>query len=184
MTMVVLILSKLDAVARMGGDYYLRVQKDNIVTVAKPSDTLGMGLDQIPVSIRHSKVLTGNDLGRLGNAQRLPDQNEIRELRKSPSFRQIMGQGEIAVHTLAQKYLHEGKVHEAWCCCWRIIVDEFEVYKLTTVNFEECNFTACLPKRPAQAAEIGRGRKEMQHYSVFSAPLRLVVFHCIPFHEK
>ena len=105
---------KLDAVARMGGDYYLRVQKDNIITVPKPNDKLGIGLDQIPIAIRHSKVQTGNDLGRLGNAERLPDENEILELRKSPSFRQIMGQGELAVHTLARKYLHEGKVHDAW----------------------------------------------------------------------
>jgi len=120
----------------MGGDYYLRVQKDNIVTVAKPSDTLGMGLDQIPVSIRHSKVLTGNDLGRLGNAQRLPDQNEIREFKKKalPSGRS-WAREEIAVPHWHKNICMRERYTKRGCCCWRIIVDEFEVYKLTTVNF-------------------------------------------------
>ncbi len=98
---------KLDAMARMGGDYYLRVQESNIITIPKPNDKLGIGVDQIPAGIRNSKVLTGNDLGRLGNIEHLPGPMKKEESEKLPK-------GEIAIHTLAQQLLRAGKVEEAW----------------------------------------------------------------------
>ncbi|HRI78688.1 MAG TPA: flavin reductase family protein [Cyclobacteriaceae bacterium] len=103
---------KLDAVARMGGDYYLRVQQDNIITVPKPSEKLGIGLDQIPAAIRNSKVLTGNDLGRLGNVERLPDQAAIDAVKKDAQFLDAVSRS--AVHALAQQLLRKGRVEEAW----------------------------------------------------------------------
>lgn len=98
---------KLDAVARMGGDYYLRVQENNIITIPKPNDKLGIGVDQIPERIRKSKVLTGNDLGRLGNIESLPEPLSKEESEKLPK-------GEVAIHTLAQQLLKAGKLEEAW----------------------------------------------------------------------
>ena len=98
---------KLDAVARLGGDYYLRVQENNIITIPKPNEKLGIGFDQIPARIRNSKVLTGNDLGRLGNIERLPEPLSKEESEKLPK-------GETAIHTMAQQLLKAGKVEEAW----------------------------------------------------------------------
>jgi flavin reductase (DIM6/NTAB) family NADH-FMN oxidoreductase RutF len=63
---------KLDAVARLGGDYYCRVQGDMIFKVPKPLEKIGIGIDQLPDQIRNSKVLTGNDLGMLANIEQLP----------------------------------------------------------------------------------------------------------------
>ncbi|HNP07671.1 MAG TPA: flavin reductase family protein [Cyclobacteriaceae bacterium] len=97
---------KLDAVARMGGNYYCRAQGDAIFTVPKPLTTKGIGVDQIPMAIRNSKVLTGNDLGILGNVERLPAKGSLDEV--------IEYAGTNAVHTQAQKLLNEGKVESAW----------------------------------------------------------------------
>lgn len=97
---------KLDAVARMGGNYYCRAQGDAIFTVPKPLTTKGIGVDQIPMPIRNSKVLTGNDLGILGNVEQLPAKGSLDEV--------IEYAGTNAVHTQAQKLLNEGKVESAW----------------------------------------------------------------------
>ncbi len=101
---------KLDAVARMGGDYYLRASEANIFTVPKPNDKLGIGFDQLPESIRQSKVLTGNDLGRLANVEALP----LRSTVDHHDALAAKAKGVTAQHQLAQKLLREGKVMEAW----------------------------------------------------------------------
>ncbi|EMR03527.1 flavin reductase family protein [Cesiribacter andamanensis] len=110
---------KLDAVARMGGDYYCRASGTSIFEVAKPLRHQGIGVDQIPESIRTSKVLTGNDLGKLGNVEELPDPVSIR------SFAQLEGladsldslpesERQYHQHLLALKYLQRDEVESAW----------------------------------------------------------------------
>lgn len=105
---------KLDAVARLGGDWYCRVQGDAIFKVPKPLDRLGIGVDSIPASIRYSKILTGNDLGLLGNVERLPDLNNVQDFMEKYSIKQVLQAGDDAVHTMARIFLSEGKVEEAW----------------------------------------------------------------------
>ncbi|MCZ8021844.1 MAG: flavin reductase family protein [Cyclobacteriaceae bacterium] len=63
---------KLDAVARMGGDWYCRANGDALFTVPKPLEKIGIGIDQLPDEIRLSKVLTGNELAMLANIEGLP----------------------------------------------------------------------------------------------------------------
>src|SRR2546423_3820906 len=64
---------KLDLVARLGGDWYCRVAKENLFQVPKPNTKLGIGIDALPESIRCSNILTGNHLGLLGNVDQLPE---------------------------------------------------------------------------------------------------------------
>lgn len=64
--------TKLELVARLGGDWYCRVNTQNLFKVAKPNTALGIGIDAIPDSIKHSPILTGNHLGQLGNVHELP----------------------------------------------------------------------------------------------------------------
>lgn len=97
---------KLDAVARMGGDYYCRAHGDAIFKVPKPLSTIGIGVDQIPEVIRNSKVLTGNDLGILGNVENLPRKNSIDE------FKEIENDEEA--HQRAHLLIRENKVESAW----------------------------------------------------------------------
>ncbi len=96
---------KLDAVARMGGDYYCRAHGSTIFKVPKPNTKLGIGFDQLPEKIRNSKILSGNDLGRLANIEKLPDM-------ESPDA--INSKDEEGQHLLAKKLLAEGKIEEAW----------------------------------------------------------------------
>lgn len=103
---------KLDAVARMGADYYLRAQGDNVFTVPKPNDKLGIGVDELPDRIRKSTVLTGNELGKLANVERIPGLDE--SIRQSDEVRLAHERGETAMHMLAQQALRKGELQKAW----------------------------------------------------------------------
>jgi len=108
---------KLDAVARLGGDYYARIQGDAIFELPKPVSTRGIGFDNIPESILNSKVLTGNNLGRLANIENLPNQEEIsafnRENETWIGFKKN-SPTEKDVHVFVQSLLEHKKVKEAW----------------------------------------------------------------------
>ena len=69
---------KIDTVARMGGNWYSRANM-GMFEVEKPLRTLGIGVDNLPQTIRESKILTGNDLGRLGNVETLPTKELIED---------------------------------------------------------------------------------------------------------
>lgn len=103
---------KLDLVARGGGSYYIRA-KDGFLEIPKPLRTLGIGIDTLPEELRNSTVLTGNDLGLLGNVEALPTQNEIDDFCKNQEHKSIKTVKEL--HQKAQDYLREGQVQKAWC---------------------------------------------------------------------
>lgn len=103
---------KLDAVARLGADYYARVQGESIFKVPKPNEKLGIGVDALPEKIRRSNVLTGNDLGKLANVERIPDPDH--HLVDADAVRTAKEQGLTALHRMAQQALHEGNVQLAW----------------------------------------------------------------------
>lgn len=103
---------KLDAVARMGADFYLRAQGESIFTVPKPNEKLGIGFDELPERIRRSSVLTGNELAKLANIERVPDPTGAVDT--SAEFAASRKQGEQAVHVLAQQMLRKGEVGMAW----------------------------------------------------------------------
>lgn len=106
---------KIDLVARAGGNYYSRA-REGFFEIPKPLATLGIGVDQIPETIRKSKVLTGNDLGMLGNVEQLPSVEEIEAFVKSSV--EIKGllssDDEDKIHKKAQEYLKENDVQSAW----------------------------------------------------------------------
>lgn len=106
--------NKIDAVARMGGDYYCRAHGESIFVVPKPSDKQSIGFDHIPERIRNSKILSGNDLGMLGSIEILPDLTEVHNQPLSDELRVALQAGEESVHVLAKKYLAEGRVNDAW----------------------------------------------------------------------
>lgn len=103
---------KLDLVARGGGSYYIRA-KDGFLEIPKPLRTLGIGIDALPEELRNSTILTGNDLGLLGNVEVLPTQNEIDDFCKNQKHKNLKTRKEL--HQKAQDYLREGQVQKAWC---------------------------------------------------------------------
>ncbi|AHM59514.1 hypothetical protein D770_06255 [Flammeovirgaceae bacterium 311] len=110
---------KLDAIARMGANYYCRASGAAVFEIAKPLRHQGIGIDQFPEAIRNSKILTGNDLGKLGNTAVLPDATSVQEFARQEALEdQWSGLGELdrvqQQQLLAQKYLQRGLVEEAW----------------------------------------------------------------------
>lgn len=105
---------KLDAVARMGQDYYCRAQGDAIFVVPKPNEKVGVGFDAIPDHARRSRFLTGNDLGRLANLEKLPTTAEIAAFRTDREVVAAIAKGEEGTHLLARELLQRGKIMEAW----------------------------------------------------------------------
>ena len=69
---------KIDLVSRMGGNWYCRANDASMFEVDKPITTIGVGVDSLPINIRTSSQLTGNDLGILGNMLTIPTDEEIK----------------------------------------------------------------------------------------------------------
>ncbi|WP_371735543.1 flavin reductase family protein [Zobellia sp. B3R18] len=106
---------KIDQVARMGGNWYSRANL-GLFEVPKPLSTLGIGVDNIPEHIRTSSVLTGNDLGMLGNVEEVPDQNAVQEFVSAHvEIRSLISGGERKPLELkAQEFLRKNDVLSAW----------------------------------------------------------------------
>lgn len=103
---------KMDAVARMGNDYYCRATGENIFEVPKPNVKIGIGMDQLPAKIRNSNVLTGNDLGRLANIEKIPSQEQVEQFKnENPSITSL---SEMELHSLAKQALTTSEVEKAW----------------------------------------------------------------------
>lgn len=113
--------NKIDLVARLGGDWYCRASGASLFKVTKPLATIGIGVDGIPEAIRTSKVLTGNNLGQLGNVEKLPSSEEVRAYVSkgviSDAF-ELYGKNldkfDAHLHHIAAGLLEQGKVNEAW----------------------------------------------------------------------
>ncbi|WP_405564589.1 flavin reductase family protein [Polaribacter sp. Asnod6-C07] len=102
---------KIDLVARAGGSYYTR-SRDGFFEIPKPISTLGIGIDNIPSEIRNSTVLTGNNLGMLGNVEQLPTTDTVNNFGKEhPNF---IGLETTKKHTFAQDFLSKNDVESAW----------------------------------------------------------------------
>ena len=116
---------KIDLVARMGANYYCRASGSSVFEVEKPLAQIGVGVDAIPASIRNSNVLTGNELGILGNVAQLPSLEEIVQF-KTLHLTDIYGtfngkeKGEISpelttlVHLKAKAFLGKNDTDSAW----------------------------------------------------------------------
>jgi hypothetical protein len=96
----------------MGGNWYCRAHGDALFEIEKPITTIGIGFDNIPASIKSSAVLTGNNLGQLGNIEVLPSRDEVENFKNTMT---ISFSNEAEKHQYAKALLELNKVHEAWC---------------------------------------------------------------------
>ena len=110
--------NKIDLVARMGADYYCRASGNAVFEVPKPNISLGIGVDALPFNIRNSNVLTGNDLGVLGNCTSIPTVDisindgrlaEILNLKTKAPVQYI-----DELHRYAKELIAKGDVAHAW----------------------------------------------------------------------
>jgi flavin reductase (DIM6/NTAB) family NADH-FMN oxidoreductase RutF len=107
---------KIDLVARMGGNWYCRANGAALFEVEKPLTTMGIGVDALPHLIRFSPILTGNDLGVLGNSATFPNIEELNLYKKSEEFEilsQTIVHSDFAAHRIAKQLIEENKVKSA-----------------------------------------------------------------------
>lgn len=106
---------KIDLVSRLGGNWYSRA-KEGLFEVEKPLATLGIGVDVIPEFVKESAIFDGNDLGKLGNVEALPTNEEITIFVKQ-NFEVkgvLSADDEVKKYQLAKEYLDKNEVLTAW----------------------------------------------------------------------
>lgn len=111
---------KIRLVSRLGGNWYSKAFGEALFEVEKPLTTLGIGVDQLPADIRTSHILSGNNLGQLGNVEKLPDETEVNEyklIELSDVFITHKDNPlalEKELHQKAKDLLDNGHVWDAW----------------------------------------------------------------------
>ncbi len=102
--------NKIDLVGRMGGNYYVRASGDALFEVPKPIRQKGIGVDQLPEKIKNSTILSGNDLGMLGNVEALPTEESLENYKNANEIPADWTEQQIKAKAL----LAEEKIDDAW----------------------------------------------------------------------
>jgi flavin reductase (DIM6/NTAB) family NADH-FMN oxidoreductase RutF len=101
---------KIDLVARASGDA--------VFEVPKPNTQLGVGIDALPAFIRNSAVLTGNNLGILGNSTSIPVVSDVLQDERLGQILREYGHDRTArihaLHLYAKELLDAGNTEKAW----------------------------------------------------------------------
>lgn len=107
--------NKIDLVSRMGGNWYSRANA-GLFEVEKPLTTLGIGVDAIPAFVKESTVFNGNDLGKLGNVETLPTEEEIDTfVEESFEAKAVLStDDDTKKFQKAKEYLDNNEVATAW----------------------------------------------------------------------
>ena len=103
---------KIDLVGRLGRAYYTRASGDAIFEIVQPERPIVLGYDGLPLSIRESEVLSGNNIAQIASLITLPPKEEILTLKKDNRVQKILYSGNIlrGLHLLAQEELQKGNI--------------------------------------------------------------------------
>jgi flavin reductase (DIM6/NTAB) family NADH-FMN oxidoreductase RutF len=105
-------------VARLGGNWYTKVDANSLFQVEKPNTELAIGVDALPDPIRNSQILSGNDLGQLANMHEMPLVDPSFHDERLASIFQYYSvnpdEMEKELHAYAKELLKLGKIKEAW----------------------------------------------------------------------
>ena len=109
---------KLDLVARMGGSWYARIIEESLFEIPKPLFNKGIGVDSLPKHVLNGTILTGNNLGRLGNLPAIPSSKEIEKIKKTAMLASILtlknnAEKENQLHLAVKKLINEDKLEQA-----------------------------------------------------------------------
>jgi flavin reductase (DIM6/NTAB) family NADH-FMN oxidoreductase RutF len=107
---------ELSPIARLGGDLYSRITKDNLFTMPKPNRNLGIGFDQLPGAVLLSKILTANQLGLLAQVSFIPSIDQtFSHVAMQWNIQKEEGENRIKeLHKIAARMLDVGCIEEAW----------------------------------------------------------------------
>jgi flavin reductase (DIM6/NTAB) family NADH-FMN oxidoreductase RutF len=106
---------KIDVVSRLGGNWYSRAN-EGLFEVEKPLNTLGIGVDMIPNFIKESGYFDGNDLGKLGNIEIIPNEEEITIfVKENFEVKAVLSSDDFDTKfKKAKEYLDNNQVLNAW----------------------------------------------------------------------
>jgi len=96
---------KIDLMGRMGRAFYTRASGESIHRIYQASNKLSIGHEALPETIRHSTVLTGNELGQLAGLHERPSSRDLDAFRKEVG--EPVPQGE-ALHLRIREALSKG----------------------------------------------------------------------------
>ena len=101
---------KMDLMGRMGRAYYVRASGEAVQTIVQSVVDIPIGFQGLPQSALASHVLTGNDLGYLAGALKLPDIEEAETLKAQEDVKEAVQSSNPvnALHTLASQHLVRG----------------------------------------------------------------------------
>ncbi len=105
------IAEKLDPIARLGYNNYVRFTKDDIFETPKPLKAYGVGVDAIPRWIKDEGVLEGNELGKLASIAEIPNKEAIQN--DSELVELISDYKDQSIHEI-KRLLADNKIKEAW----------------------------------------------------------------------
>ncbi len=110
--------TKLHHVARLGGDWYCKIDTTNLFKVQKPNTQLAIGVDALPDAIKNSTIFTGNNLGQLANVHQMPHIDATFNDDKLKNIIQYYAinpnEMEKELHSYAKELLDAGNVNAAW----------------------------------------------------------------------
>ena len=106
---------KIDLVARMGANWYSR-SNVGMFEVEKPLTTLGIGVDMIPDFFKESGYFNGNDLGKLGNIENIPTEEEIAIfVKENFEVKAVLSADDMDTKfQKAKEYVDNGRAIDAW----------------------------------------------------------------------
>ncbi len=109
---------KLDLVARMGDNWYTRVTEKSLFEIPKPILSKGIGVDHLPKHIFKTNMLSGNNIGRLGNVEKIPTEDEINQFKNTPElFKVLQGfnykEKLEALHLIAKNHIENNNMDRA-----------------------------------------------------------------------
>lgn len=101
---------KIDLVGRLGRAFYTRAHGDSVFDIVQPERPIVVGFDGLPVSIRMSEVLTGNNIAQIASLTELPSKEDVLLVKKDVRVQKTLFSGNIlrGLHLLAQEELQKG----------------------------------------------------------------------------
>ena len=109
---------ELDLVGRMGENWYTRASGSSLFEIPKPVNGIGIGVDQLPKHIFKTNILSGNNIGRLGNVNKIPTKEEINAYKTNIDVNKILHIPEDqerlkAIHSMTKMHLETDNIELA-----------------------------------------------------------------------
>jgi flavin reductase (DIM6/NTAB) family NADH-FMN oxidoreductase RutF len=103
-------------IARLGGDWYTRLEPAGLFELTKPARQPGIGMDRLPAFITEGNLFTKNQLAKLASVEAIPEADETFRDERIEAIRTFMknNEPEKRIAQYAADLLEEGRIAKAW----------------------------------------------------------------------